>query len=199
MGPYKEMLYLIDEMTNRTNTIQKDELNEFSLNKKVSSSLSAELGIPDLRSGKLTVRDERVWRVNEKEIDYCWLVNVSRSFVGWCWLFSSKFNESNFRYIKKPEELNEGAIDKLFDESKSRDFKDKIRDLTSYDLFDANRGITSDGVGYKYLIFAPNTEIKISINNPNSENRKAWESEIFNLGVSLGRKPGVFELKEIFE
>lgn len=187
--------------------MRKDKLNKFSLHQKVISNLSAELGIPDLKSGKLTIRDERDWRVNEKEIDYCWLVYVSRSFTGSCWLFSIKFKESNFRDLKKPEELiqgiftitNEGTIDKLFKESKPLDFIDKIRDLTSYDLFDANRGITLDGIDYEYLIFAPNTEINISLNNPNSKNWKAWESEIFNIGVSLGKKSGVTELKEIFE
>ncbi|WNJ17132.1 hypothetical protein [Pontibacter sp. G13] len=194
-------------MTDRTDVIRNDKLNQFSLHQKVISNLSAELGIPDLRSGKLTIRDEKDWRINEKEIDYCWLVNVSRSFVGWCWLFSLKFNESDFRDKKNPEELiqgiftisNEGEIDKLFKESRSQDFNDNVKNLTSYDLFDANRGITLDGVGYEYLIFAPNTEIRISLNNPNSENWKTWEREIFSLGVSLAQKSGVTELKEIFE
>lgn len=194
-------------MTKRIDTIQNDKLSRFSLHQEVISSLSKELGIPDLRSGKLTIRDEKGWRINEKEIDYCWLVNVSRSFVGWCWLFSLKFNESDFRDKKNPEELiqgiftvsKEGKIGKLFTESKSQDFNDKIKGLTSYDLFDANQGITLDGVGYEYLIFAPNTEVRISLNNPNSENWKIWESEIFSLGVSLAKKSGVVELKEIFE
>ena len=71
--------------------------------------------------------------------------------------------------------------------------------MTSYDLFDANQGIPLDGVGYEYLVFAPNTEVRISLNNPNSEKWKIWESEIFSLGVSLAKKSGVVELEEIFE
>ncbi|MBT31004.1 MAG: hypothetical protein CMO01_15200 [Thalassobius sp.] len=71
--------------------------------------------------------------------------------------------------------------------------------MTSYDLFDANRGITLDGIGYEYLIFAPNTEIRISLNNPNSKNWKTWEKEIFSLGSRLAKKSEITELKEIFE
>lgn len=194
-------------MTNRTETIQGNELNKSSLHQKVISSLSTELGVPDLKAGKLTIRDQRDWRINEKEIDYCWLVNISRSFVGRYWLFSIKFNESNFRDIQNPEELiqgiftitKEGEIEKFFKENQTLNFIDKIRDLTSFDLFDANLEITLDGVGYEYLIFAPNTEVKISLNNPNSEIWKIWENEVYNIGKSLWQKSGITELKEIFE
>ncbi|MBT31005.1 MAG: hypothetical protein CMO01_15205 [Thalassobius sp.] len=97
-------------MTTRTETKREDELNKQKLHQKVIVRLCSELGIPDLRSGKLTIRDEKDWRINEKEIDYCWLVNVSRSFIGWCWLFSLKFNESDFRDKKNPEELIQGIF-----------------------------------------------------------------------------------------
>lgn len=195
------------KMTSRTENIREVEFNKQKLHQKVIACLCSELGIPDLRSGKLTIRNEKDWRINEKEIDYCWLVNVSRSFIGWCWLFSLKFNESDFRDEHNPEELiqgiftinKEGEIDELFKESRFQDFIDKIKDLTSYDLFDANRGITLDGVGYEYLIFAPNTEIRMSLNNPHSENWKTWESEVFSLGVRLAQKSGVSVLKEIFK
>lgn len=194
-------------MTKRTDIIRNDKMNQFSLHQKVISNLSAELGIPDLRSGRFTIRDEKDWRINEREIDYCWLVNVSRSFIGWCWLFSLKFNNNEFRDKKNPEELiqgiftisNEGEIDKIYKESRLQDFEDKIKDLTSYDLFEANRGVTLDGVSYEYLIFAQNTEIRISLNNPNSENWKNWEREIFSLGEILAQKSGTHALKDFFK
>ena len=66
-------------------------------------------------------------------------------------------------------------------------------------MFDANLGITLDGVGYEYLIFASNTEIKMTLNNPNSESWKIWENEIWTISKKLARNSGIDDLKEIIE
>ena len=66
-------------------------------------------------------------------------------------------------------------------------------------MFDANRGVTLDGVGYEYLIFAPNTEIRMTLNNPNSKNWKIWENEIWTIGKKLAQDSKIDNLKEIFE
>ena len=169
-------------MTNRTETIRENELNKQKLHQKAIASLCSKLGIPDLRAGNTTIRDERNWRTNEMYIDYSWLVNIAQSFKGWCWLFSVKFNKTEFREFKNPEKLiqglftidNQGKINEFYMITKTNEFEDKIRNLTTYDMFDANLGITLDGVGYEYLIFAPNTEIRMTLNNPNSESWKIW-------------------------
>ena len=193
-------------MQERTELTNEYELKKFKLHQKVIANLCAQLDIPDIRAGKLTIRDERNWRVNEKEISYCWLVNISRSFVGWCWICYVKFNESNFRDVENPEELikvlcttdQAGNIDKLHIDTKSQNFEDKIRDITAYDMFDANLGFTLDGVTYEFIVFAPNTELRITLNNPNSENWKKWEKEIWKIGGNLAEESGIDELKEIF-
>ena len=194
-------------MTNRTETIRENELNKQKLHQKVIASLCSKLEIPDLRAGNITIRDERNWRTNEMYVEYSWLVNISQSFNGWCWLFSIKFDNTEFREFKNPERLiqglftidNQGEINEFHMITKTNEFEDKIRNLTSYDMFDANHGITLDGVGYEYLIFAPNTEIKMTLNNPNSESWKIWENEIWTISRKLAQDSGIEEFNKIFE
>lgn len=195
------------KMTNRTESIRENELNKQKLLQKVIASLCSELEIPNLRARNITIRDERNWRTNEIHIDYSWLVNIAQSFKGWCWLFSIKFDKTEFREFQNPEKLiqglftidNQGEINEFHMITKTNDFEDKIRNLTSYDMFDSNRGIALDGVGYEYLIFAPNTEIRMTLNNPNSENWKIWENEIWTIGRKLAQDSGIEDLKKIFE
>lgn len=194
-------------MTNRTTTIRDNALNKKKLHQKVIASLCSKLGIPDLRAGNITIRDERNCRTNEMYIDYSWLVNISQSFKGWCWLFSIKFKKTEFRGSKNPEKLiqglftidNQGEVNKFHMISKTNDFEDKIRNLTSYDLFDTNLGMTLDGIGYEYLIFSPKTEIRMTLDNPNSESWKIWENEIWTISRKLAQDSGIEELNEIFE
>ncbi|KAB1155933.1 hypothetical protein F7018_11530 [Tenacibaculum aiptasiae] len=194
-------------MTNRTETIRENELNKLKLHQKVIASLCSKLGIPNLRAGNITIRDERNWRTNEMHIEYSWLINIAQSFNGWCWLFSIKFDKTVFREFKNPEKLiqglftidNQGEINEFHMITKTNEFEDKIRNLTSYEMFDANPGITLDGVGYEYLIFAPNTEIKMILNNPNSESWKIWENEIWTISRKIAQHSGIEELNKIFE
>jgi|GEM_PF-1035701 len=194
-------------MSKRAKIIRENELSKLVFHQKVISSLANELGLPDLRAGRLVIRDERNWRENEKEIEYCWLVNIARSLVGWCWLFAIKFKESNFRNIANSEELvqgiftvsKKGAIEIYYQEKQSFNFEDAVKNLTVYDLFDVSTGITLDGVNYEYLVFTPNSKVRMSINNPNSDNWKAWEVEVNKLGKYLAQKSGKAELKELFE
>jgi hypothetical protein len=200
-------LYLIVEMKNRTEEIKEYELNKFRLHQKIEEALSLKLGIHSLRAVNTTIRDERGWRVNEKQIDYCWLISVAASFVGWCWLFSIKFNPSHFRGISNKEELiqgiftidQNGAIGQYYEEHRHLTFRDQVRELTSFDLFDANRGITLDGVEYEYLVFAPNAQIRMTMNNPSSTNWKIWEQTVWQLGTELSEKAGSQEMKAIFK
>ncbi len=194
-------------METRINTIHQNELDRYRLQQQAEAGLAARLGLPELRAGQVVIRDERNWRINEKEIAYGWLIRVSRSFAGWCWLFSIQFKESRFRDVKNPPELLRGIftanaageIEKFYLDSQTENLHDPIRDLPFVDLFDANPGVALDGIGYEYLVFAPNTVVRIAVNNPNSENWKAWEKEVWKMGREMAGKSGVRELAEIFE
>lgn len=185
---------------------KENELYKLKLQQKIEESLSLKLGIPSLRSGQIVIRDERDWRTNEKQIEYCWLINIAKSFTGWCWLFTIKFNESKFRDIINPEESiqgiftinGSGLIDQYYAENSGLNFRDIVRELTVYDLFTANRGFTLDGIEYDYLIFAPNTEIRMQLNNPNSEDCEAWKKAVLELGMRLSEKSGFDYIKRIF-
>lgn len=194
-------------MEDRNTTNQNNEFNRIQLLHNVEKSLCKKLEIPSLRAGNITIRDEKRWRVNERYIDYCWLINIAYSFKGWCWIFSIKFNETNFRNFNNPEELiqgiftidKKGNIQEFFLQNRESDFQDKIKHINTFDLFDANKGITLDGVSYEYLIFAPNTQIRFTLNNPNSKNWKIWEEIVWKLGYELSSKSHSEKMKEIFK
>ncbi|MFK7980566.1 MAG: hypothetical protein AB8G86_11330 [Saprospiraceae bacterium] len=173
----------------------------------IEASLCKELGIPSLRAGRITIRDEQNWRVNEKEIDYCWLINIARSFAGWCWLFTIKFNKTKFREIHNPDEVIQGIfkfdknseIEAFTFRKKDNGFIDNIKELNSVDLFNANTGITLGGISYEYFIFARNTQISFFLNNPNSENWKIWEKAVWELGSELSKKSNSTTFQDIFQ
>ncbi|RBW62501.1 hypothetical protein DS884_02555 [Tenacibaculum sp. E3R01] len=193
-------------MNDRNDIIIKDEIRNLEFIQKVEKSLCEKLNIPDLRPGNITIREKKNWRENEKEIDYCWLVNVSKSFVGWCWIFSLKFNETHFRNYNNPGKIIQGIftvdknanIENLFLENRKSDFKDKIKGFNNFDLFKTNPGITLDGITYKYLIYSRNATIKFELNNPNSKNWKKWEKLVNQLGTELSEKSKIKEFREIF-
>ncbi|WP_196889803.1 hypothetical protein [Aureivirga sp. CE67] len=173
---------------------------------KVITSLCSKLDIPDLRAGHLTIRNEKNWRTNEMYIDYSWLVKITLS-LNECWIFSVKFNKTEFREFQNPEKLiqglftidKQGEIDEFYKITKTDNFEDKVRNLKYYDLFDANPGITLDGVAYEYFVFARNTELRFSLNNPNSESWKIWEKEIWTIGGELAKKSEIECFKKMFE
>lgn len=190
---------------NRVKINNSFELEELQLEQEIIKNLSKKLQLPNVRSGRVVIRDEKGYRVNEKEIDYCWLINVTKSFIGWCWLFSIKFTKSSFRETENPDELiqgiftieKDGGIQNFFRTSIS--YTDKVKEYTTYDFFNANKGITLDGIGYKYIIFARNTKVYISLNNPSSDSWMKWKEEVDKLGTELSRQSKFYELLEIFK
>lgn len=188
-------------------TLMENELNKFLLHQKVERSLSMKLGIPSLRAGNITIRDHRDWRINEKQIEYCWLINIARSFVGWCWLFTISFNETKFRDIANPAELiqgiftidGNGAIADFYNLPRDANFQDHIKGVTVYDLFSANPKFTLDEVGYEYIVFSHNSEVRMTLDNPNTENWKIWKEAVWELGVELAKGSGSRQLEEIFK
>lgn len=193
-------------MKKRIKIIHENELADDVFFQTVEIALCEKLEIPSLRSGNITIRDKRNWRINEKQVDYCWLINISRSFVGSCWLFSIKFNGYKFREINNPAELIQGIftidhnneIHEFYLEHRPEGFLDKIKEITNLDLFNTNAGITLDGILYEYLIFSPNLKARFILNNPNAKNWKIWENAVWELGQNLSRKANSIELQEIF-
>ncbi len=193
-------------MESRISTTQARELERIQQRQKLEQALSEKLGLPSLRAGNITLRDERGWRTNEKQIEYCWLINVSRSFVGRCWLFAIQFNETTFRDTHNPRELvqgifvegKDGSLDEFFSVTQPANFVDRIREVATLDLFDANRGIALDGVSYDFHVFAYNTEIDICVQNPNSESWRQWEDAVWEIGRALSAQWNPY-LRAIFE
>ncbi|MES2731477.1 MAG: hypothetical protein V4714_07000 [Bacteroidota bacterium] len=180
---------------------------DFTGLQKIENYIGRALNLSDLRSGIQIIRDARGWRQNEKSIDYIWIVRVSRSFIGFGGLVSVKFNQREFREIKNPEELVQGVflegaygeITQSHFEVESTHFYDPIQKLPKFDLFDANQGVTLDGICYQFRVIANNIDTIISLNNPSSQSWKEWERHLFELGKRLSKKSQNTELIQLFE
>ncbi len=70
-------------MESRIDVIRKDEINRLVRQLEIEKNLAKKLNISSVRLGNVVVRNEQNWIINEKVIEYCWMVNVTISFVGW--------------------------------------------------------------------------------------------------------------------
>jgi hypothetical protein len=173
----------------------------------VEKFLMETFGLSNLRSGHQVLRDENGWRQNEKMIDYIWIVLIDRFSVGAGGIFAIKFDELNFREFKNPEELvggifrinAAGECTNLYHENNQMPFHDRIMTSMRFDLFDANKGITLDGITYNMRIMCSNIDTTIKVSNPNTESWKNCEIELFAQGRALSLKSEKEELIALFK
>ncbi|WP_205514287.1 hypothetical protein [Longitalea arenae] len=179
--------------------------NSFEYFQLLERSLATNLGLTELKSGVQVIRDKNGWRENEKSIEYIWVVQISRSFVGWGGVFAIKFNENIFREHSNKEELfqgvfisNNNGIGNFYSEILADTSQDIIRHF-NLNLFDAKKGVTFDGVSYNVRIIALNINTFIQVNNPNTADWKRWETEVWTIGSKLAKKSNNKELISLFE
>lgn len=190
---------------NRNEINRKRALDDFQLYQNIEKSLAYKLGIPEISNGIQIIRNEKGWRENEKNIESIWIVLISRSFIGWGGIFSIKFNENNFREYLNPDELLQGIF--LYDSTGIKDLyteilpntQDKIVEIANFSLFDVGKGIPLDGISYNFHIITNIINASIKLNNPNADDWKKWEEEIFEIGSKLSIKSNITELINLFE
>ncbi|KAA5543956.1 hypothetical protein [Adhaeribacter rhizoryzae] len=183
------------------------DLDDFSWHQQIEKKIALRLGLSDLTVGPQIIRDEKGWRDNEIRIKYIWIATVSRSFVGNGGVFSLKFEETSFREKRNPARLVQGVfitgqqaqIPHIYFEEEHKNFTDNIKDLKSWDLFEPNNGIALDGVSYRFHVLALNSDVTITLNNPQSEPWKKWEDNIWDLGKRLSANSKTQELIGLFE
>jgi hypothetical protein len=171
---------------------------------KLEKWLADILGLSDLRSGEQVLRNERGWRVNEKHIDYIWIVQITRSFIGWGGIFSIKFAENKFGEHLNKEELKQGlflsdqnGVQKVYTRTSPDTTKDII-DHFRFDLFEPDKGFNIDGVIYNIRISVANVNSFIRVNNPNTGAWGNWERKLLGLGKELAKESGNDELISLF-
>lgn len=179
--------------------------NSFEFFQKLEKSIATKLGLTELKSGIQIIRDNNGWRENEKSIRYIWIVTIARSFVGWGGLFTIQFNENKFRNHSNQQELLQGIFNSN-NEGVGQIYTDKSFEATynvtqffKLNLFEANNGISLDGVSYNVRIIAPNIDTFIQLNNPNTEEWKKWETEIWTMGKKLAKESNDKEMMDLFE
>ena len=93
---------------------------------------------------------------------------------------------------------NQEGIEQVY----SRTLQDLTKDIVGhfqFNLFEANKGITLDGVSYNVRVMAHNVDTFIQLNNPNTEDWRKWEQEVWTLGKELANKSDCQELVNLFE
>jgi hypothetical protein len=178
---------------NRNNDLFQQKLDALNLQHKKDCVISEKLGLSSFNSGLQIIRDENGWRENEKIIEYIWTVEIDKSFVGSMTLFSLKFEDNRFRNYENQEELVQGIfsfkpngeIEENYIEVNSTDFRDSIKGINKFELFEIDNSITLDGISYNFQIKTQNKNTEITLHNPNSEFWKSWENEILKVGQTL--------------
>ena len=167
--------------------------------------IASKYGMSDLRSGGHVLRDEREWRVNEKQIEYSWIVLISQYFHGQAGVFTVKFNSNPFLIHQNPGELLRGIFiynGKNINHIHGRFFnetEDPIISGLGYKLFEPDNSLTLDGVVYHFMARAGNKESFMQLTNPRSESWRVWEEEVWRIGKELAPGSGVKEMLVFFE
>ena len=175
-------------------------------NHQIEKQLAKRFQLEDLRSGNQTIRNEKGWRENEIRIEYIWLIIFNRAFFGKGGILNIKYESNEFRGIKNDEKLTkliftideQGNLKSSFDEDETEDFTNLIPDFKEIDLFEANRGITLDGITYQIKLISDNIKTSIEVNNPNHKSWKNLENKIWEMGIELANKSSDKKLKSIF-
>lgn len=175
-------------------------------NCQIEKQLANRFRIEDLRSGSQIVRNEKGWRENEIRIEYIWIIIFDRAFFGKGGILNIKFESSEFRGIKNKEKLTKliftidekGNLESIFDEDETEKFSNLIPDFKEVDLFEANRGITLDGITYQIKLISDNIKTSIEVNNPNHKSWKSLKNKIWEMGMELAKKSNDDKLKKVF-
>ncbi|CAC9975267.1 hypothetical protein [Flavobacterium panici] len=189
---------------------KRETSSEFYLEKlvyfqKIEKSIAAHLNLSELKNGIQIIRNEEGVRENEVEIDYIWIVNIARSFVGWGNLFGIKFKENKFREYSNPEKLVQGFLvsnsqgrEDFFSLELSDPSHDIIKSF-NFNLAEVNNGTFLHGTQYEIRIIAYNIDTFINVRNPNTPEWKEWETKFWTLGKQLAIESNNIDMKHIFE
>ncbi|MBO9567158.1 MAG: hypothetical protein J7621_30575 [Niastella sp.] len=189
---------------NRTITHLMMNEEAFAYKQKIKNAIAMKLGLSSLHAGGHVIRNEKGWRENEKTVRYIWIVDVSRSFVGFGGIFAVQFEESQFRGQQNPAELVQGIF--LTDDTGiatihiewPSPIPDKIRAFPSLDVFDSGTWLALDGVNYIIHIIAHSVDSIICVNNPSSPSWQAWETAVWETGKYLAERSGNEKMIELF-
>jgi hypothetical protein len=176
-------------------------------NRQIEKQLAKRFQLEDLRCGNQTIRNEKGLRENEIRIEYIWLIIFDRAFFEKGGILNIKYESSEFRGIENKEKLTkliftideQGKLESIFEEEETKNFSNLIPEFSKIDLFEANRGITLDGIFYQITLISNNIKTIIEVNNPNHKSWKNLEGKIWKMGIDLANKSNDDVLKNIFK
>jgi hypothetical protein len=92
---------------------------------------------------------------------------------------------------------NQSGIEQVHTKTLS-DVKKDIIEYFQFNLFEANKVITLDGVSYNVRVIAPNVDTFIQLNNPNTMDWREWEQKVQKLAGELANESDNQNLIDLF-
>lgn len=173
----------------------------------IKNQIASKIGLSELNKTGITIlRDENSFRINEKDIEYFWILNFNHlTTEGDYGIFTIKFKESSFRGIKNQKEIIRGIfnlskdkINHFHSENDTQNFDDKIAEkFNSLDLF-YTKDISENEVPsiIELLIEFENISAKIDCQYIKNKKWTDWNNEIIQFSKSLSSKSKILKLQK---
>ncbi|MBL4586507.1 MAG: hypothetical protein JKX84_05575 [Flavobacteriales bacterium] len=174
----------------------------------IKNQIAPKIGLSELEETGITIlRDENSFRINEKDIEYFWILNFNHlTTEGDYGIFTIKFKESRFRGIKNQKEIIRGIfnlkkekIDHLYFETDTLNFDDKIAEkFNGLDLF-YTKDLDENEVPsiIELLIEFENISAKIDCQYIVNKNWVDWNNEIIKFSKNISEKSKNLDLQKV--
>jgi hypothetical protein len=173
----------------------------------IKNQIASKIGLSELdKTGITILRDENSLRINEKDIEYFWILNFNHLTTdGDYGIFTIKFKESSFRGIKNQKETIKGIfnlkkekIDHFYFEADNLNFEDKIAEkFNALDLF-YTKDIDENEVPsiIELLIEFENISAKIDCQYTPNKKWVDWNNEIIKFSKNISEKSKNLDLQK---
>lgn len=176
----------------------------------IKKQIALKIGLSELDIAGITIiRDDRGFRINEKDIEYFWILSYNHlNGLDNYGLFTIKFKESNFREFKNPKEMIPGIfnldndkIDIIHFESSTLNFDDQIATkFNELDFFYSENMIENEIPSIiKFLIESKNISANIESQYIKNKKWTDWNDEIIKVSKSISKKSKNSILQKIAE
>ena len=163
--------------------------------------LSEALGLPELRSGRHALRNDKGWLDDKIEVGFLWHALVMPSFHSWAAIGMVHMDQSEFRGKSHAAIIKAAVV--LFDHSdghvQSCSATEMDRDplaeaLRGVQLLSVDRNVYLDGIGYRICTSGWGINATLHISNPRAASLRAIEHSLFQVASSVQKQTGMVEL-----
>lgn len=176
----------------------------------IKKQIALKVGLTELdKAGITIIRDGRRFRINEKDIEYFWILIYSHvtghDHYG---LFTIKFNESTFREFKNPKEMIKGmfsldvnGIHNFYSEIEVLNFEDTIVNQFNKLDFVYSKDLIGNAVPsiVQFVIESKNISTQVHCQYIENKEWVNWNNEIIKFSKSISERSKNLKLQELTE